>query len=112
MEATTGPVLYHKLQPWEPGTESEEEEEEEIAEPLVLSLRRSQNTPRWHVLGPLLQQLLRKLNCPDSRPSTNPGPGLGAAHGSACPSFASHTLRPPDLATAVGQAHQAGSRGL
>lgn len=46
MEDTTGPVLYHKLQLWEPGMESEEEEEEEIAEPLVLSLRRSQNTPR------------------------------------------------------------------
>ncbi|CAO2644048.1 Glutathione hydrolase 6 [Lemmus lemmus] len=51
MEATTGPVLYHKLQLWEPGMESEEEEEEEIAEPLVLSLRRSQITPRNKVGG-------------------------------------------------------------
>lgn len=48
MEATTGAVHYQKLQLWEPGMESEEEgeEEEEIAEPLVLSLRRLQNTPR------------------------------------------------------------------
>lgn len=47
MDATTGAVHYHKLQLWEPGMESEEEEEEEeIAEPLVLSLRRIQNTPR------------------------------------------------------------------
>lgn len=47
MDATTGPVHYQKLQLWEPGMESEEEEEEEeeIAEPLVLSLRRLQNTP-------------------------------------------------------------------
>ncbi|NP_001404950.1 glutathione hydrolase 6 isoform 4 [Mus musculus] len=58
MDATTGPVHYHKLQLWEPGVESEEEEEEEeeeIAEPLVLSLRRLQNTPRCHILGSLLQ---------------------------------------------------------
>ncbi|EDL12680.1 glutathione hydrolase 6 isoform 1 [Mus musculus] len=54
MDATTGPVHYHKLQLWEPGVESEEEEEEEeeeIAEPLVLSLRRLQNTPRNEVGG-------------------------------------------------------------
>ncbi|CAH6785979.1 glutathione hydrolase 6 [Phodopus roborovskii] len=50
MDATTEAVLYHKLQLWEPGMESEEEEEE-IAEPLVLSLRRSQNTPRNKVGG-------------------------------------------------------------
>lgn len=46
MEATTGAVLYHKLQLWEPGMESGGEEEEETAEPLVLSLRRLQNNPR------------------------------------------------------------------
>lgn len=48
MDATTEAVHYHKLQLWEPGMESEEEEEEEeeIAEPLVLSLRRIQDTPR------------------------------------------------------------------
>lgn len=52
MDATTGAVLYHKLQLWEPGMESEEEEEEEeIAEPLVLSLRRLQNTPGNKVGG-------------------------------------------------------------
>uniref|UniRef100_A0A8C2QNA7 Gamma-glutamyltransferase 6 n=1 Tax=Cricetulus griseus TaxID=10029 RepID=A0A8C2QNA7_CRIGR len=51
MDTTTEAVLYHKLQLWEPGMESEEEEEEEIAEPLVLSLRRSQNTPRNKVSG-------------------------------------------------------------
>lgn len=51
MDATTGAVHYHKLQLWEPGMESEEEEEEEIAEPLVLSLRRLQNTPRTQVGG-------------------------------------------------------------
>ncbi|XP_036050593.1 glutathione hydrolase 6 isoform X3 [Onychomys torridus] len=45
MDTTTEAVLYHKLQLWEPGMESEEEEEEEIAEPLVLSLRRSRSTP-------------------------------------------------------------------
>uniref|UniRef100_A0A8C6R244 Gamma-glutamyltransferase 6 n=1 Tax=Nannospalax galili TaxID=1026970 RepID=A0A8C6R244_NANGA len=56
MATTAEPVLYHKLQLWEPGMESEdEEEEEEIAEPLVLSPRRPQDTPRCHVLGPLLQ---------------------------------------------------------
>lgn len=43
MDATTGAVVYQKLQLWEPGMESEEEEE--IAEPLILSLRRRQNTP-------------------------------------------------------------------
>ncbi|XP_008853863.2 glutathione hydrolase 6 [Nannospalax galili] len=47
MATTAEPVLYHKLQLWEPGMESEdEEEEEEIAEPLVLSPRRPQDTPR------------------------------------------------------------------
>ncbi|XP_028744578.1 glutathione hydrolase 6 [Peromyscus leucopus] len=47
MDTTTEAVLYHKLQLWEPGMESEEEEEEEeeTAEPLVLSLRRSRSTP-------------------------------------------------------------------
>ncbi|XP_040605019.1 glutathione hydrolase 6 [Mesocricetus auratus] len=50
MDATTEAVIYHKLQLWEPGMESEEEEEE-IAEPLVLSLRRSQNIPRNKVGG-------------------------------------------------------------
>ncbi|OBS69194.1 hypothetical protein A6R68_02303 [Neotoma lepida] len=51
MDTTTEAVLYHKLQLWEPGMESEEEEEEEIAEPLVLSLRRSRSTPRNKVGG-------------------------------------------------------------
>lgn len=47
MDATTEAVYYHRLQLWEPGMESEEqEEEEEIAEPLVPSLRRLQNTHR------------------------------------------------------------------
>lgn len=35
MEGTTEPVLYHKLQLWEPSVEEEEEEEEETVEPLV-----------------------------------------------------------------------------
>ncbi|XP_055453251.1 glutathione hydrolase 6 isoform X1 [Psammomys obesus] len=51
MEASTGAVLYQKLQLWEPGMESGGEEEEETAEPLVLSLRRLQNNPRNQVGG-------------------------------------------------------------
>ncbi|KAL1778585.1 gamma-glutamyltransferase 6 [Sigmodon hispidus] len=51
MDTTAGPVLYHKLQVWEPSMESEEEEEEEMVEPLVLSLRTSQNAPGNKVGG-------------------------------------------------------------
>ncbi|XP_051024041.1 glutathione hydrolase 6 [Acomys russatus] len=50
MDATTGSVVYHKLQLWEPGMESEEEEEE-IGESPILSLRRLQNTPRNKIGG-------------------------------------------------------------
>uniref|UniRef100_A0A8D2D2R8 Gamma-glutamyltransferase 6 n=1 Tax=Sciurus vulgaris TaxID=55149 RepID=A0A8D2D2R8_SCIVU len=52
MEATAEPVLYHKLQIWEPSMESEEEEEEEgTSEPLVLSLRRPLDVPGNKVGG-------------------------------------------------------------
>ncbi|MBZ3877137.1 Gamma-glutamyltransferase 6 [Sciurus carolinensis] len=52
MEATAEPVLYHKLQIWEPNMESEEEEEEEeTSEPLVLSLRRPLDAPGNKVGG-------------------------------------------------------------
>ncbi|XP_048221648.1 glutathione hydrolase 6 isoform X2 [Perognathus longimembris pacificus] len=45
MEASGEPVLYHKLQIWEPGAESEEEEEEEILELLFSNPRRPQDIP-------------------------------------------------------------------
>uniref|UniRef100_A0A8C5L7H1 Gamma-glutamyltransferase 6 n=1 Tax=Jaculus jaculus TaxID=51337 RepID=A0A8C5L7H1_JACJA len=57
MDARTEPVLYHKLQFWEPDMESEGGEEEEEDEEITLGLypRRSQDAPGCHVLGSLLQ---------------------------------------------------------
>ncbi|KAM4842815.1 glutathione hydrolase 6 [Thomomys bottae] len=48
MEASTPPVVYHKLQSWESGSESEEEE---ISELLVSHPRRPQDTPGTKVGG-------------------------------------------------------------
>ncbi|KAM5151382.1 glutathione hydrolase 6 isoform 2-T2 [Callospermophilus lateralis] len=54
MEASAEPVLYQKLQIWEPNMESEEEEEEEeeeTSESLVLYLRRPLDAPGNKVDG-------------------------------------------------------------
>jgi hypothetical protein len=45
MEASAEPVLYHKLQIWEPSMELEEEEEEERSELLVTGPGRPQDAP-------------------------------------------------------------------
>ncbi|XP_020019070.1 glutathione hydrolase 6 isoform X2 [Castor canadensis] len=51
MEASAEPVLYHKLQIWEPSMELEEEEEEERSELLVTGPGRPQDAPGNRVGG-------------------------------------------------------------
>ncbi|XP_040857271.1 glutathione hydrolase 6 isoform X1 [Ochotona curzoniae] len=51
MEGTTEPVLYHKLQLWEPSVEEEEEEEEETVEPLVPYPWQPQDYARYKFAG-------------------------------------------------------------
>ncbi|KAM5274414.1 glutathione hydrolase 6 isoform 3-T3 [Ctenodactylus gundi] len=72
MEAAAEPVLYHKLQLWDPSMESEEEEQEEVetSEPLVTYSMRPQHTSgnkvgwlpgAWARLGAAL--LLLAVSC-------------------------------------------------